>query len=35
MLIPEEDVQPEKTPEIPPAELEQKVAPPIESSSGN
>ena len=36
MLIPEEDVlQPEKTPEIPPTELEQKVAPPIESSSGN
>ena len=35
MLVPEEDVQPEKTPEIPPAELEQKVAPPIESSSGN
>ena len=35
MLIPEENVQAEKTPEIPPAELEQKVAPPIESSSGN
>ena len=35
MLIPEEDVQAENTPEIPPAELEQKVAPPIESSSGN
>ena len=35
MLLPEEDVQPEKTPEIPPTELEQKVAPPIESSSGN
>ncbi|MEC9337474.1 MAG: preprotein translocase subunit SecG [SAR324 cluster bacterium] len=35
MLIPEEEVQAEKTPEIPPAELEQKVAPPIESSSGN
>jgi len=35
MLVPEEDVQAEKTPEIPPAELEQKVAPPIESSSGN
>ena len=35
MLLPEEDVQPEKTPAIPPAELEQKVAPPIESSSGN
>ena len=35
MLIPEEDFQAEETPEIPPAELEQKVAPPIESSSGN
>ena len=35
MLVPEEDVQAEKTPEIPPAELEQKVAPPIESTSGN
>ena len=35
MLIPEEDVQPERTPQIPPAELEQKVAPPIESSCGN
>ena len=35
MLIPDEDTQEEKTPEIPPAELEQKVAPPIESSSGN
>ena len=35
MLIPAEDTQAEKTPEIPPAELEQKVAPPIESSSGN
>ena len=35
MLVPEEDVQAEKTPEIPPTELEQKVAPPIESSSGN
>ena len=35
MLIPEEDLQAEETPEIPPAELEQKVAPPIESSSGN
>jgi len=33
--IPVADVQGEKTPEIPPAELEQKVAPPIESSSGN
>ena len=35
MLIPDEDTQAENTPEIPPAELEQKVAPPIESSSGN
>ena len=35
MLLPEEDVQPEKTPEIPLTELEQKVAPPIESSSDN
>ena len=35
MLIPDEDTQAEKTPEIPPAELEQKVAPPIDSSSGN
>jgi len=35
MLIPDEDTQAEKTPEIPPAELEQKVAPPIQSSSGN
>lgn len=35
MLIPDEDTQAEKTPEISPAELEQKVAPPIESSSGN
>ena len=35
MLIPEEDLQAEETPEIPPAELEQKVAPPIESSSDN
>ena len=35
LFLPEEDVQPEKTPEIPPTELEQKVAPPIESSSGN
>ena len=31
MLIPEEDVQAEKTPEIPPAELAQKVSPPIEA----
>ena len=35
MLVPEEEVQAEKIPEIPAAELEQKVAPPIESSSGN
>ena len=35
MLIPDEDTHAEKTPEIPQAELEQKVAPPIESSSGN
>ena len=28
-------VSPKKTPIIPEAELEQKVAPPIESSSGN
>ena len=35
MLIPDEDTQAEKTPETPSAKLEQKVAPPIESSSGN
>jgi preprotein translocase subunit SecG len=35
MLIPDEDTQAEKTLDIPPAELQQKVAPPIESSSGN
>ena len=35
MLIPDEDTQVEKTLDIPPAELQQKVAPPIESSSGN
>ena len=35
MLIPEEDVQAEKTAEIPVAELEQKTAPPVESSTGN
>ena len=35
MLIPEKDSQAEKTPEIPAKELEQKVAPPIESSSDN
>jgi len=32
MLIPVKDSQAEKTPEIPAKELEQKVAPPIESS---
>ena len=35
MLVPDEEVQTESTPEIPAAELEQKVAPPIESSTGN
>jgi preprotein translocase subunit SecG len=35
MLIPEEDSQAETTVEIPTAELEQKVAPPVDSSSGN
>ncbi len=35
MLIPDEDTQAEKTLDIPPAELQQKVAPPIESSSAN
>ena len=35
MLIPEEDSQEETTLEIPTAELEQKVAPPVDSSSGN
>ena len=35
MLIPEEDSQAETTPEIPTAELEQKAAPPVDSSSGN
>ena len=34
MLIPEEEEH-EETQEIPGAELEQKVAPPVESSSGN
>jgi len=34
MLVPEEIIK-EELPEIPPAELEQKVAPPIESSSDN
>ena len=35
MLIPEEDSQAETTLEIPTAELEQKAAPPVDSSSGN
>ena len=35
MLIPEEDLQAETTAEIPTAELEQKAAPPVDSSSGN
>ena len=35
MLIPEEDSQSETTLEIPTAELEQKAAPPVDSSSGN
>ena len=34
MLVPEEIIK-EESPEIPPAELEQKVAPPIKSSSDN
>ena len=34
MQVPEEIIE-EKSKEIPPAELEQKVAPPIESSSNN
>ena len=34
MKVPEEIIK-EESPEIPPAELEQKVAPPIESSSDN
>ena len=34
MLIPEEDSEAETTEEIPPAELEQKAAPPVDSSSG-
>ena len=34
MQVPEEIIEKE-SPEIPPAELEQKVAPPIESSSNN
>ena len=35
MLIPEVDAQAEKTAEIPAVELEQKAAPPVDSSSGN
>ena len=35
MFIPEEDSQVETNLEIPTAELEQKVAPPVDSSSGN
>ena len=35
MLIPEEDSQAETTTEIPTAELEQKAAPPVDSSTGN
>ena len=35
MLIPEEDSEAETIPEIPTAELEQKAAPPVDSSSGN
>jgi preprotein translocase subunit SecG len=35
MLIPEEDSQGETTVEIPTAQLEQKAAPPVDSSSGN
>ena len=35
LLIPEEEAQTDETPEIPVTELEQKVAPPIDSSSGN
>jgi preprotein translocase subunit SecG len=35
MLIPEVDSQAETTAEIPTAELEQKAAPPVDSSSGN
>ena len=34
MQVPEDIIE-EESPEIPPAELEQKVAPPIESSSDN
>jgi len=34
MQVPEEIIK-EESPELPPAELEQKVAPPIESSSDN
>ena len=35
MLIPEEDLQEEINTKIPTAELEQKAAPPVDSSSGN
>jgi preprotein translocase subunit SecG len=35
MLIPEEESQAETIPEIPTAKLEQKAAPPVDSSSGN
>ena len=35
MFIPEEDSQVETTTEIPAEELEQKVAPPVDSASGN
>ena len=35
MLIPEEDSRAETPAEIPTAELEQKAAPPVDSSSGN
>ena len=35
MLIPEEDSEAETTTDIPTAELEQKAAPPVDSSSGN
>ena len=35
MLIPEVEAEAEKTVEIPAVELEQKAAPPVDSSSGN
>ncbi len=35
MLIPEVEAEAEKTVEIPAVELEQKTAPPVDSSSGN